>query len=73
MKTWHCSSGHAEAVSHVAQPEALTTRIYDYVLGGFGERKGKKSRLATDVIPGANFKKKKVSGLHGLKENEGRK
>ena len=24
------------------QPEALTTRIYNYVLGGFGEEKKKK-------------------------------
>ena len=33
--TWHRSSGHAEAASHMAAPEALTTRIYNYVLGGF--------------------------------------
>ena len=32
-------SGHAEAASHIAQPEALTTRIYVYVLGGFGKKK----------------------------------
>ena len=32
-------SGHAEAASHIAQPEALTTRIYNYVLGGFGKEK----------------------------------
>ena len=30
--------------SHIAQPEALTTRIYDYVLGGFGEEKKKKKK-----------------------------
>ena len=43
--TWHCSSGHAEAASHVAQPEALTTGIYNYVLGGgFGETKEKKKK-----------------------------
>ena len=40
--TWYCSSGHAEAASHTAQPEALTTRICDYVLGHFGEKKKKK-------------------------------
>ena len=40
--TWHCSSGHAEAASHIAQPEALTTRIYNYVPGDFGEKKKKK-------------------------------
>ena len=40
--TWHHSSGHAEVASHIAQPEALTTRIYDYVLGGFEEKNKKK-------------------------------
>ena len=34
-------SDHAEPASHIAQPEALTTRIYNYVLGGFGEKKKK--------------------------------
>ena len=42
--TWHCLSGHAEVASHIAQPEALTTRIYNYVLGGFGEKKKEKKR-----------------------------
>ena len=42
--TRHCSSGHAEVVSHIAQPEALTTRIYNYVLGSFGEKKEKKKK-----------------------------
>ena len=41
-QTWHHSSGHAQAVSHIAQPEALTTRIYNYVLGGLGRRRRKK-------------------------------
>ena len=45
-------------VSHIAQPEGPTTRIYNYVLGGFGEKKKKKRRLATDVSSGANLKKK---------------
>ena len=31
-------------VSHIAQPEALTTRIYNCVLGGFGEKKKGKKR-----------------------------
>ena len=31
--------------SHIAQPEALTIRIYNYLLGGFEEEK-KKKRLA---------------------------
>ena len=37
----HRSSSHAEAMSHMAQPEGSTTRIYNYVLGGFGEKKKK--------------------------------
>ena len=41
-KTWHHSSSHAEMASHTAQPEGPTTRIYNYVLGGFGEEKKKK-------------------------------
>ena len=28
-------------MSHIAQPEGPTTRIYNYVLGGFGEKKEK--------------------------------
>ena len=40
-RTWHCSSSHAEAASHMPQLEGLTTKIYNYVLGGFGEKKGK--------------------------------
>ena len=41
-QTWHRSSGHAEAASHMTQSETLKTRIYNHVLGGFGEKKGKK-------------------------------
>ena len=44
--------------SHIAQPEALTTRIYNYVLGGFG-KKNKKKRLATVVIRCQSLKKKR--------------
>ena len=36
---------HAEAVNHIAQPEALTTRIYNYVPGGFGEKKKEKKKI----------------------------
>ena len=40
------------------QPEALTTRRYNYVLGGFGKKKKEKTkRLATDVSSGTNLKK----------------
>ena len=48
-----------EVVSHIAELEGPTTRIYNYVLGGFGEEKEKKrkekKRLATDVSSGANL------------------
>ena len=39
--TWHRSSGRPEAASHIAQQEALTTRVYNYVMGGFGEKEKK--------------------------------
>ena len=61
-RTWYRSSGHAEVGSHMPQLEGPTTRICNYVLGGFGEKK-KKKRLATDVSSGPIFKKeKKCSG-----------
>ena len=42
--------------SHIAQPERPATRIYNYVLWGFGEKKKEgKKRLATDVSSGANL------------------
>ena len=44
------------------QPEALTTRIYSYVLGDFEEKKKKKKRsLATNISSGANLEKQKKS------------
>ena len=57
VRTWHRLSGHAEAASHTAQPEWPTTRIYNYVLGGFREKKKKRKTkgLATDVSSGANL------------------
>ena len=41
-RTWYCSLGHVEAASHMPQLEGPTTKIYNYVLGGFGEKKQKK-------------------------------
>ena len=41
------------------QLEGPTTKIYNYALGGFGEKKaGKKKKLATVVSSGANLSKK---------------
>ena len=46
----------------MAQPEALTTRLHNYVLGAFGEKeKRKKEGLATNVSSDANLKKEKRS------------
>ena len=59
--------GHGPSTAHQAmlrrcpttQLEGPTTRIYNYALGGFGEKKKKKKRrLATDVSSGTNLKKK---------------
>ena len=40
-QTWHCSSSHAEVASHIEILEEPTTRIYNYALGGFGDKKRK--------------------------------
>ena len=40
-RTWHRSSSHAEVASHTAKPEGPTIRIYNYVLGSLGRRRGK--------------------------------
>ena len=56
----HCSSGHAEVASHIARPEALTTRICNYVLGGFGGKKKKKIKDWQQMLAQVRiFKKKK--------------
>ena len=39
VQTWHHSSGHTEVASHTPQLEGPTTKIYNYVLGGCGEKK----------------------------------
>ena len=61
MQTRHRSSSHAEAASPTAEPEAPTSRIYNHVLGGFGEKKKKKKkkRLGTGVSSGAKKRRKK--------------
>ena len=41
-------SGHAEAASHMTQLEGPTAKIYNYVLGRFGEKKQKKKKI---IIP----------------------
>ena len=54
------SSGHAEVASHIAHPEALTARIYNYVLGGFGEEK-KKTKTVSEIL---ESKHKKMWFVH---------
>src|SRR3712207_5090074 len=44
VRTWHHSSGHIEVVSHIQRLEGPTTKIYNYVLGGFGEKKQKRKK-----------------------------
>ena len=44
-RTWHHLSGHAELASHTPQLEGPTTKIYNYVLGGFGAKKQQKTLL----------------------------
>ena len=63
-QTWDRLSGHVEEASHMPQLEGPTTnKIYNYVPGGFGEKKAEKKRkedwqqlLAQVPI----FKKKKI-------------
>ena len=45
--------------SHMPHLEGPTAKIYNCVLGGFGERKAGKKRLATVVSSGGNLKEKK--------------
>ena len=42
--TWHHSSGHVETASHMPQLEGPTTKIYNYVLGGSGGKKQKRTK-----------------------------
>ena len=59
-QTWHRSSGHGEVASHIAQPEALTTRMYNHVLGGFGEKKEKKKQVCNRYELKCQLKKIKI-------------
>ena len=58
---------HAEVASHMPQLEGPTTRIYNYILGGLGEKKQekKKRRLATDV---SSIFKKKIENITKRRE-----
>ena len=57
-RTWHCSSRHAEAASHMPQPEGPQLQYTTMYWGASGRRR-KKIRLATDVSSRPLFKKTK--------------
>ena len=44
-QTWHHSSSHAEAGSHIAQLEGPTAKNIQLCTGGFGEKKRKKDKI----------------------------
>ena len=50
VQTWHRSSSHVEVASHIAQLEGTTTRTYNYVLGGFGEKKRKQKESMCKML-----------------------
>ena len=56
VRTWHHSSGHVEAASHVPQLEGPATKIYNYVRGG-GEGLGNKAEKKKLKIIGSMNKK----------------
>ena len=55
----YCSSSHAEAESHTAEPEGPTTRIYNHVLGALGRRRKKEEDWQELLAQVPIFKKKK--------------
>ena len=58
--TWHHSSSHVEVASHVTQQKDLQPRIYNYVLGGFAEKKKKKNDWQQMLAQVTIFKKKQL-------------
>lgn len=57
-RTRHHSSGHVEVASHIASPEGVTTKIYNYVLRGFREKKKKKKNTGNRCwLRGQSLKK----------------
>ena len=56
----HCSSSHAVVASHIAELEWFTTRIYNYVLRLWGEKK-KEEDWQKMLAQGPIFKTKRTS------------
>ena len=50
VQTWHCSSSHAEAASHMPQLEGHTIKIHNYVPEGALGEKGKNKILKKEKI-----------------------
>ena len=51
-RTWHCSSDHAEAASHMPQLEGPTTKNIQLCTGGLWGEKGKKKKSGENYVPG---------------------
>ena len=65
VQMWHHSLGHVGVASHTPQLEGPATKIYNYVLGGFGEekkQKNKQRKMNTNVSSGPIFCSKKKRG-----------
>ena len=61
-RTWHCSSGHAEVVSHITQPEGPNNQNIELCPGGaLGRRKRKKKKVQSQCESCINIH----SYLHG--------
>ena len=63
-RTWHRSSGHAEVASHMPQPEALTTRIYNYVPGGLWEEEEEEEEKEVSIYSGGYIIAMKIVELY---------
>ena len=60
VQTWHRSSGHIEAASHIPQLKGPATKIYNCVQGGFGEIKlGKKKKDWQQLLAQVSILKEK--------------
>ena len=63
LRTTPLFSSHALVVAHIEGLEGLMTRIYNYVLGLWGEKKREREILATDVSSGWIFPSKKIKNI----------
>ena len=59
--------GHAEATSHIAQLKGPATRIYNYVLGSFEEKKKKKTNMKKKTTKKKTKTKKEKTKMKKMK------